>query len=115
MKIMNLALKILQYPAIDVKIMHIGLTTSGARSKLMETQAAPAITVYTGNDCIWCDKAKEYLKQRGLSYQEKNVEDDEAAAAEALALVGRRGVPIIVVGEHIIQGFQRERLDAVLG
>ena len=74
----------------------------------------PQVTIYTGNDCHWCAKAKQYLTRRGVAYTEKNVEADEAAAQEALRLAGRRGVPVIVVGAQVIAGFQRRELDAAL-
>jgi glutaredoxin-like YruB-family protein len=72
------------------------------------------VTIYTGDDCHWCGKAKQYLTQRGVPYIERNVEADEAAAAEAIRLSGHPGVPVIAVGERVIVGFQRGELDAVL-
>src|SRR3954447_12103681 len=77
--------------------------------------AAPQVVIYTGNDCHWCGKAKQYLARRGVAYTERNVEEDPAAMAEALALAGQRGVPVIAVGTEVIVGFQRRALDALLG
>jgi glutaredoxin-like YruB-family protein len=77
-------------------------------------RAIPQVTIYTGDDCHWCTRAKQYLAQRGVSYIERNVEADEAAAADAIRLSGRRGVPVIAIGERVIVGFQRRELDAAL-
>src|SRR3982750_3190173 len=74
----------------------------------------PQVTIYTGDGCHWCVKAKQYLAQRGGPYIERNVEADAAAAAEAIRLSGHQGVPVIVVGERVIAGFQRQALDAAL-
>lgn len=76
--------------------------------------AFPQVTIYTGDDCHWCGKAKQYLTQRGVPYIERNVEADEAAAQEAIRLSGHPGVPVITVGERVIVGFQRGELDVVL-
>lgn len=74
----------------------------------------PPVTIYTGDNCHWCGKAKQYLTQRGVPYIERNVEADEAAAADAMRLSGHRGVPVIVVGERVIAGFRRGDLDDAL-
>jgi glutaredoxin-like YruB-family protein len=89
----------------------------------MDTEAAagkpettfPKVTVYTSNDCRWCGRAKEYLSERGVPYTEKNVEDDESVAMEALSLAGRRATPIIAVGTTVIVGFKQQELDEALG
>ncbi len=78
------------------------------------TEPFPQVTIYTGDGCHWCVKAKQYLAQRGVPYLERNVEADAAAAADAIRLSGRQGVPVIVVGEQVIAGFQRQALDAAL-
>src|SRR4051794_6499681 len=74
----------------------------------------PPVTIYTGDGCHWCVKAKQYLAQRGVPYLERNVESDAAAAADAIRLSGHQGVPGIVVGDQVIAGFQRQELDAAL-
>jgi glutaredoxin 3 len=56
--------------------------------------------------------AKEFLGQRGVAVQEKDVSRDPAAAAE-LARLGQRGVPVIVADGEVIVGFDRPRLDAL--
>lgn len=88
---------------------------AGAASAGSETRTFPGVTLYTSYDCIWCVKAKEYLSQHGVPYIEKNVEDDEAIAREALTLAGRKGVPVIAVGSGVVVGFRQQELDALLG
>ena len=56
--------------------------------------------------------AKEFLGQRGVPVQEKDVSRDPVAAAE-LARLGQRGVPVIVADGEVIVGFDRPRLDAL--
>jgi S1-C subfamily serine protease len=56
--------------------------------------------------------AKEFLGQRGIAVQEKDVTQDPVAAAE-LARLGQRGVPVIVADGDVIVGFDRPRLDAL--
>src|SRR5689334_9888749 len=92
------------------------VTTSVTDNTGAQAGTFPPVTIYTSYDCHWCGKAKQYLAQRGVSYTEKNVEDDPAAAQEALTLTGgHRGVPVIAVGGQVIEGFRRGELDAALG
>jgi len=54
------------------------------------------ITVYSTSWCCDCRRAKSFLRERGISYREVNIDDD--AAAEAIVLQindGKRKVPMI--------------------
>ena len=75
--------------------------------------AAPRITLYTTRNCPNCRKAKQYLQQLGLRFQEMDV-NHSARAQKEFARLGARGVPVIVVGGTRIDGFDRRRLDAAL-
>jgi glutaredoxin-like YruB-family protein len=72
---------------------------------------ADTVTVYTTTTCPWCTRAKEYLKQKGVPFQEKNIEYDPAAAQEVMRRSGQMGVPVITAGDEVIVGFDRPRLD----
>ncbi len=45
----------------------------------------------------------------------KNVAEDEAARAELMARTGRLAVPVVVVGDEVIAGFDRGKLKRLLG
>ena len=45
----------------------------------------------------------------------KNVAEDEAARAELMARTGRLAVPLVVVDEEVIVGFDRGKLTRLLG
>jgi glutaredoxin 3 len=83
--------------------------TDGAHESLF-----PQVTVYTGDDCHWCERAKQYLTQRGVPFTEQNLENDEALQMEVMKLSGQRHVPVITVGSRTIVGFQRRELEAEL-
>ena len=58
--------------------------------------------------------AKEFLSQKKIPYVERNVAYDSDAAAEMVSLSGQRGVPVIVVDQEIVVGFDRPRLERLL-
>lgn len=71
------------------------------------------VKVYTSNTCPYCTMAKDYLKEKGIEFNEKNVQTD-AVARDELISMGYTGVPVLVIGEEEIVGFDRARIDAAL-
>ena len=58
--------------------------------------------------------AKEFLSRKGVPYTEKNVQRDASAAQEMLRRSGHNGVPQILVGDQLVIGFDRPRIEALL-
>jgi S1-C subfamily serine protease len=54
------------------------------------------------------------LDQRGIGYAERDVSIDPAAAKEMVQKSGQMGVPVIVVDNQVVIGFDRTRLDRLL-
>ena len=61
------------------------------------------VEIYTTAICPYCVAAKQFLKQRGLPYEEVRVDMEPSRREEMLARsAGRRTVPqIFVNGEHV--------------
>lgn len=72
------------------------------------------VIVYTSNTCPYCTMAKDYLKDRGVEFEERNVQNDAQARTELMEK-GYTGVPVIVVGTEEIVGFDKSRLDTLIG
>jgi len=64
---------------------------------------------------VSCHSAKEFLSQKGIPFDAKNIAEDEAARAELVARTGRMAVPVIVVGDEVVIGFDRGKLQRLLG
>lgn len=71
------------------------------------------VTIYTSNTWPHCITAKEYLSEKGVDYTEKNVQTDPAARKE-LMQKGHMAVPVIVVDDEEMVGFDRARLEELL-
>ncbi|HET6546747.1 MAG TPA: glutaredoxin 3 [Rhodanobacteraceae bacterium] len=63
----------------------------------------PRIELYTSGICFYCVGAKNFLKQRGLEFEEIRIDRDPARREEMLVRSGgRRSVPqIFINGRHI--------------
>lgn len=71
------------------------------------------VKVYTSNTCSYCHMVKEYLEEKGVEYIEKNVSTDSEARKELIAN-GFMGVPVVYIGDEVIQGFDKKKLDELL-
>jgi len=72
------------------------------------------VTIYTTNICPWCIKAKEFFKENKISYAEKNVQENPKLANELLEKSGQMGVPVIIIGDSVLIGFNKERVKKAL-
>ncbi|MFC1594028.1 Uxx-star family glutaredoxin-like (seleno)protein [Candidatus Omnitrophota bacterium] len=72
------------------------------------------VKVFSTPTCPYCVKAKEYLNQKGISYENFDVSSDKAKLDEMIKLSGQMGVPVIVVDSEVVVGFDRDRLEKLL-
>lgn len=71
------------------------------------------VKIYTSNTCPYCISAKEYLKEKGVDYTEKNVQTDKDARKELMGM-GHMGVPVLVIDGEEIVGFDKDKIDTLL-
>jgi glutaredoxin-like YruB-family protein len=77
--------------------------------------AAKKIIVFTQATCPPCHALKDYLTQKGIQYEERDVGRDPAAVQELVNTYKSRTTPTLVVDGEVIVGFDPERLDQLLG
>jgi glutaredoxin len=80
----------------------------------------PVVILYGTPWCGACKEAKKYLAQRHIPYAYKNIESDASAARELQAKAAKLGVPadrvpVLDVRGRLLLGFDRARLEAMLG
>ncbi|RMH94468.1 glutaredoxin 3 [Lysobacter pythonis] len=67
--------------------------------------ARPEIVVYTTLVCPYCVAAKNFLKSKGLEWQEVRIDQDPAERERMVAKAKRTSVPQIFVGEVHVGGY----------
>jgi glutaredoxin len=72
------------------------------------------IIIYSGIHCAPCDAVKHFLHERGFEYTEKNVNKDKQARQE-MREMGMLSIPVTLIGDHKIQGFDQPALETALG
>jgi NADH-dependent peroxiredoxin subunit F len=73
------------------------------------------VTIYSTQACQYCRMAKAFLDKHGVPYENIDVGSDRAAAEKMIALSGQRGVPVIVIDNEVIVGFDSQRLNELFG
>lgn len=81
----------------------------------MDQQVEHEVIVYSTPTCPWCQLAKRYLEGRGIAYTEVDVSSDYQAAMEMVRKTGQQGVPVIEIDGEFVIGFDKARLEALLG
>ena len=71
------------------------------------------IVMYSTNWCPYCRKARLFFRQANIPYTEYDIEKSANANKEYLRISGR-GVPVFVIGEQIIQGFDKTAISEAL-
>lgn len=72
------------------------------------------VTVYGAPWCAFCHMAKNYLRGKKVDFKDIDVDQDAKAAQDVFTKTGQAGIPVIEIGDAIIIGFDRPRIDAAL-
>ncbi|MDK2953684.1 MAG: glutaredoxin 3 [Kosmotoga sp.] len=73
------------------------------------------VTVYSTPSCPWCRKAKQYFKSLGIPFKDIDVSKNQKKAEEMYRKSGQMGVPVITIGNQVIVGFDKTKIDKILG
>ena len=67
---------------------------------------AKEIRVYSAIHCPFCDRAKELLDRKGMTYQVIDLTSDPDELNKLKERTGMRTIPQIFIGDELIGGFQ---------
>jgi glutaredoxin len=96
------------------------LPDGGAAPAASPPGGPPVVTIYGTSWCGACRAARQYLTEKKIPFADKDVERDPAAAHELHEKAAKLGlpadrVPVIDVRGRLLLGFDRARIDALLG
>lgn len=106
------------YSVIDEKNFS---TAKGASKEELEEEELQvniknvSVSLYLVSEgCDACDEAKEYLSSLGVKLNIINVTDNLEQQNKLKELAGELRVPITVIGDNIIKGNNRAKLESVI-
>jgi len=93
---------------------------AGPDAGITGADSSPVVILYGTPWCGACKAARQYLASKHIPFAYKDIENDQSAARELQHKAARLGipadrVPIIDVRGRLLVGFDRTRLEALLG
>ena len=75
----------------------------------------PNIKVYSTPTCPYCIRAKSYLKEHNIPFENIDISSDENGLTEMIKISGQMGVPVILIDGETIVGFEQAKIAEKLG
>ena len=72
------------------------------------------VTIYTTPTCHFCHAAKDFFQENNVAFEEIDVVANRDKAKEMIEKSGQMGVPVIIIDDEIIVGFDEGRLRTLL-
>ena len=73
------------------------------------------VALFTGPGCVWCVKAKNFLKKHKIRFNEIDVTKNKKAADDCKKHTGGGGIPVILIENRWISGFNENLIKKELG
>jgi glutaredoxin-like YruB-family protein len=78
-------------------------------------KSQPRVIVFSTPTCSFCNQTKRYFREKGIKFKDVDVSRDHAAARDMVRRSGQQGVPVIDIGGKIVVGFDRPKINKLLG
>ena len=72
------------------------------------------VIVYSTSTCPYCIKAKAFLKDNNINFEDIDVSTNQEKAKEMIDKSGQMGVPTIDIEGEIIIGFDKDSIKKAL-
>ncbi len=72
------------------------------------------IKIYTLSWCSHCKALKEFLKNKGLEFENLDVEEDQEAANYITQKTGQSGFPIVCIDNETLIGFNAQKIESII-
>ena len=80
-----------------------------------EQKSQKRVIVYSTPSCPWCTRLKNYLKEKNIKFEDVDVAANRSRAEEMQRKSGQMGVPQTDIGGQIIVGFDKPKINRLLG
>ncbi len=73
------------------------------------------VIVFSTPTCAWCRRTKQYLRENRISFKEVDVSRDRHAAMDIMRRTGQTGVPVVLIDNRPVVGFNKPLINRLLG
>jgi len=72
------------------------------------------VIVFSTPTCSWCRAVKQHLKQNNIKFKDIDVSRDRQAAMDMVRRTGQQGVPVTLINNRPIIGFNKIKINRLL-
>lgn len=72
------------------------------------------VVIYSTPSCHYCNLAKQYFQDNNVEYTEYDVASDVERQKEMIEKTGQMGVPVILIDDETVIGFNQPKLAELL-
>lgn len=80
----------------------------------MQQNSQPKVVIFTTPTCSYCNIAKRYFREKSIRFTSVDVSRDQRAAADMQRRTGQTGVPVIMIKNKTIVGFDKPKINRML-
>ena len=81
----------------------------------MTTNKQPKVIMFSTPTCSYCTLAKRYFREKNIRFRDVDVSRDQRAASDMQRRTGQSGVPVIMINNRPIVGFDKNKINQILG
>jgi len=89
-------------------------TGAWAEDEPAADEETPRVVLYMTSWCHYCRLTSEFLTRKGVAFAEKDIESDTQALGEYMAAGGNGGVPMVIIGDTRIMGYDVAGMERAL-
>ena len=78
---------------------------------MSDKEQTKTVKVFSTPSCPWCVRAKQYLTEKGVSFEDIDVSQDYEAGQQMVAKSGQSGVPQLWIDEEVVVGFNQPLIE----
>ena len=73
------------------------------------------IEIFSTPTCHFCHAAKDWFAEMGVEYVDHDVSTNKEELARMREITGQMGVPVILIDNDAVIGFNKTKLEELLG
>ncbi len=73
------------------------------------------VAIYSTPTCHFCQLTKEFFAEHGVEFTNHDVSKDLERRQEMFNITNQMGVPVTVIGDDVVIGFDKAKLSELLG
>ena len=81
----------------------------------MYTVTQPRVIMFSTPTCSYCNIAKRYFREKKIKFRDVDISRDQKAETDIQRRTGQTGVPVIMINNKPIIGFDKLKINQLLG